>query len=155
MLKILLLLTLQLSFAYGQKTTRLEEVVQKIAKLQKLSPSNFSKKVKSFSKDIEKLLSYRKKVCSGEFSTLVLGDQGSEESSFKKLSKEEIRLCFGQLIDVQKSYITVLYDKRIEYLQFFHHERIKKLQRAKIESIAELTKSNRSLRKTKRKSRRK
>lgn len=109
-------------------------------KLKNLAADNYFQKVDDFRAELEKYFDHKKRVCEGEFSTVILSGNVESKQNKKplKLSKEERKLCFRELKALQVTFINNLYIARKRYLSFLHTKRIEELEKARGESIKSL-----------------
>jgi hypothetical protein len=146
MLKIILTLFISCgAFAQGDVVqSNIFEYTKRVAadleKLKNLEPKNYFQKVDDFRTELEKYFDHKKRVCEGEFSTVILsgGGESSQNKKPVKLSKEERKLCFRELKALQVTFINNMYSARKRYLAFLHAKRIEELEEARENSIKSL-----------------
>ncbi|MEI8347504.1 MAG: hypothetical protein WCG27_08550, partial [Pseudomonadota bacterium] len=92
---------------------------------------------------VEKYIDHKKRVCNGEFSTIILNEAGEEQSTKpeKALSPEERKLCFREMKAMQISYINNMFSARKRYLDFLHALRIEELTKVRDRTIKSLQSS--------------
>ena len=102
-------------------------IKSKIDALSEVKTEDYLSKLVLLKKEILDYIANKKRVCSGEFSTVVLGEleKGGEEK--KLLSKEERLLCYREVQEIEQIYITTLLDGRISYMKMLHAQEIDKL----------------------------
>jgi hypothetical protein len=117
-----------------------KKVAADLEALKKLAPENYFTKVDDFRTDLEKYFDHKKRVCEGEFSTVILsaGSENKQNQKPVKLSKEERKLCFRELKALQVTFINNMYVARKHYLGFLHKKRIEELEKARENSIKSL-----------------
>ena len=110
------------------------KIKEEMKKLRSLEPSDFLQKIDNYRNIVERFIEHKKRVCSGEFSKVVLGEEtvGKER---KKLTKEEKDSCFSELLSLHVTYIDNLFVARSRFLAHQHEIRMKNLDSAKIKSI--------------------
>ena len=111
-----------------------------------LDAKNFPKKIFPLRLKVEKFTSYQKKICQGEFSTIVLNEfstQGDNngKKELKKLDKNERRLCFRELKSIQILFINAVHQARYNYLKIIHQRELEGLNSIKAESLQDLDKT--------------
>ena len=100
-----------------------------IENLKTLPPQDFVATAEKLVPIIEKYIERKKRVCQGEFSTIVLNGQEEENGQVQRLSPEEIRLCYQELKAMEVGYINNLFIARKRYLDYLHVLRIEELTR--------------------------
>ena len=100
-----------------------------IESLKTLAPQDFVATAEKLVPLIEKYIERKKRVCQGEFSTIVLNGQEEENGQVQKLSPEEIKLCYQELKAIEVGYINNLFMARKRYLDYLHVLRIEELTR--------------------------
>lgn len=105
---------------------------------------------------MKKYLEYNKRVCSGEFSSLVLstvlgkGKTGQsklnsseaevgDNVSTGKLTQEEKEACFKNLLEDNKVFVNKVFDKHKEFAKYLYETRLKNIDKARESKIKELT----------------
>ncbi|WP_127718155.1 hypothetical protein [Halobacteriovorax sp. HLS] len=142
-MKILLILLLTVNVSWSQEKSAFEytkEIHNKINELSKVQPTSYQSRVFELKADLEKFFSFKKKVCNGEFSAVILSEEPSVSSS-SKLSKEEKELCFRELKALQTSFINNLFLARKNYLQWGHDKNLKELNEEREKAILSLNES--------------
>ncbi len=138
---LLLLLTIQMSWAQERSAFEYtKEIHVKINELSKVQPTSYQSRVYELKTELGKFFSFKKKVCNGEFSSVILSDSPSVTSS-SKLSKEEKELCFRELKALQTSFINNLFLARKNYLQWGHDRNLKELNDEREKAILSLNES--------------
>ena len=105
------------------------QVRTSIESLKTLAPQDFVATAEKLVPLIEKYIERKKRVCQGEFSTIVLNGQEEENGQVQKLSPEEIKLCYQELKAIEVGYINNLFMARKRYLDYLHVLRIEELTR--------------------------
>jgi hypothetical protein len=99
-----------------------------LVELKSLKPEEFDKKIDDYRNAIEKYIETKKRVCNGEFTTIILSDSAAKpDQEAKKLTKEEKQLCFNELKAIYKTYINHLFLVRTRFIEFLNEKRIKEL----------------------------
>ncbi|WP_034728932.1 hypothetical protein [Bacteriovorax sp. BSW11_IV] len=145
MTKTLLLILLFASSSFSQEkapTTTFEytdQVSRKIDELKELRPEEYIQKVNSYRDVIEKYIDHKKRVCTGEFSTIILSSQGTPvEGSRIHLNNEERELCFRELKALQINFVNNMYVARRKFLDSMHEKRIEELSKAREEALGSI-----------------
>ena len=109
-----------------------------------LDERNFPLKISSLRERVERFLNYQKKICQGEFSTIVLNEFGQEEgegqNELKKLDENERKLCFRELKNIQIMFINATHKARRNYLTSIHQKEMEGLDTLRKESIQSVQK---------------
>ena len=100
-----------------------------IESLKTLAPQDFVATAEKLVPLIEKYIERKKRVCQGEFSTIVLNGQEEENGQVQRLSPEEIKLCYQEMKAMEVGYINNLFTARKRYLDYLHVLRIEELIR--------------------------
>jgi hypothetical protein len=148
------------TISYASTFEYTNKIIKEIGEIKKLTPDLFFKKIDSYRTSLEKYFFQKRKVCNGEFSTMILSEAKVTEradlppSQAQKLSREERQLCFREMKALQIEYINNMFLARKKYLDYLHERRIAELLQARKESIdsVQSTFSNRE-RRTKRRRR--
>ncbi|MCP4912209.1 MAG: hypothetical protein GY909_03740 [Oligoflexia bacterium] len=119
-----------------------KKVKQQLNAIKKLPPENYFKEVDTYRLALEKYMENKKRVCEGEFSTVILendtvNDQSAIDNAKKgnKLSREERKLCFRELKALQVTFINNMFIARKNYLDHLHNKRIDQLKVAREDAI--------------------
>lgn len=113
---------------------------ESLKKLKDVAPENYVIEVDNYRKDLEKYFDQKKRVCEGEFSTVIFDGikDGDEEKKPVKLKPEERKLCFRELKALQLTFINNMFVARKKYLEFLHKERLKDLEVARENAVKSL-----------------
>lgn len=122
---ILLLLTNSL---HAQDVIRFDGL---LAELNKLASSDFVAEIDDIKDRFDSYFRNRSRICQGEFSTLVLGQEESTDKETAKLSRSEIKACLNNLTNERMVYLDALYEKRKKYLLTLHKSQLEQLQKSK------------------------
>jgi hypothetical protein len=145
-----LLLFVGTIFAQAQKSeneTSFEytnRVKRELNELENLKAEDYFQKADTYREIIEKYLDHKRRVCSGEFSTVVISAQNStisNEGVKTSLSRDEKRLCYRELKAIQITFINNMYQARKKYLDYLHETRINELSKAREEAVKSLNAS--------------
>ena len=131
-----------------EKDIRPEKIWQQLQELKSFGHEDYRKKIGEVSKKMDRYLSYQKKICLGEFSTLIFEEKkkGKGQEVMKKLSRQERDLCLRSLIEMQRNYIEISFDKRGEFFEAIHRERMENLRLQKKKALKELRTSKKKKR---------
>lgn len=146
-MKLVLLLTFVLSFSAVAQDSPLEysrKFKQELDQVKDLEPEEFPKKIDTYRESLERYIQHKKRVCNGEFSTIVLGGVSTEAKPRRKknkLSREERTLCFRELKGFQITLVNNIYIARKRFLNFLHEKRLKELDKTRNSTIGRLQKS--------------
>ena len=109
-----------------------------------LESGNFTSKIMNLRQKVEKFLDYQKRICQGEFSTIVLNEFSNtkgDDQEVKKLDKEERKLCFRELKNIQLDFVKVTYEARIKFLKETQKKEMEALMSSKDEAIKNIQKT--------------
>lgn len=119
-----------------------------IQAISEIAPENFPREVRRLRQSVERFFDHKKRVCNGEFSTVILNPVEvtgemvlSEEIVVRKLNAQERRICFREMQEMQRLYINNTFQARKRYLDFIHEERIKELDKARRQALDEIEQS--------------
>lgn len=115
-----------------------KEIHGKLVELKNLKPEEFDKKIDDYRNSIEKYIEKKKRVCNGEFTSIILSDTKTKPETAgisKKLSKVEKQLCFNELKAIYKTYINHLFLVRTRFLEFLNKKRIQELASIRDETL--------------------
>ena len=118
-----------------------DELKKNLLKIKNLKPDEYVTKIDKYRGSIERFVGYKKRVCNGEFSSLVLKGEETLKGQKKRLSKEEKALCLRELKSMQRDFIDNIFQARIKYLDFLHKSQVKELHQAKADLIKSLDKN--------------
>lgn len=124
--------------ASAPKRSQKEEILERIQNLAKAEKADFGKALNEIGEEVSAYARKRKKECSGEYSTFVIGEGGQTEKARNKLSKEEKKLCLLELIGLRKRFVRALYEIREKRLRRQHKEQLEHLEKMREESLKEL-----------------
>mgnify|MGYP003673966395 CR=1 FL=1 len=147
MIKIILFSLLLNPVAWSQAEVEVIEnsesaaILIKIKELESLKPEQFSQSVESLRGLLDRYFDNKKKVCNGEYSTMVLGDVGElgkTDDEGRKLSKDERKVCFREMKSLQVNYINAIYAARKKYVLWLQEKQLDELAKVKDEAIKRL-----------------
>lgn len=124
-----------------------KRIHKQIEEVRSLTADDYASKIDQYREDIENFIEHKKRVCNGEFSTIVLGEkkisEEIEEASKKthKLGQEEKKLCFREMKALQVTFVNNMYLARKNYLEDLHKKRIKELGDARDKALRSLQES--------------
>jgi len=117
-------------------TQRIKVELDNIANIQ---PEKYIAEVDQYRETIEKFIEHKKRVCSGEFSTMILRSMEAETSKERqKLTREERKLCYREIKAFQITFINNMFNARKKYLNYLHTQRLIDLENTKIKVIKSL-----------------
>lgn len=116
-----------------------KKIQKEIEEVKDLTSENFFKKIDKYRINIEKYFEHKKRVCNGEFSTIIIsGESEKAQTKSNKLSSEERKLCFREMKALQTTYINYTFLARKRYLDYLHEKRIAELMEARKDAIDSL-----------------
>lgn len=122
-----------------------KKVHQALKNLKDLPAESYFKEIDNYRAELEKYFDQKKRVCEGEFSTVILTGVPQEENPNTpkpvKLKPEERKLCFRELKALQLTFINNMYQARKRYLEYLHQERLKELDASREQSVKSLQSS--------------
>ncbi len=118
-----------------------KRIHESLEELKTLKPEDYFSNVDNYRIELEKFFDQKKRVCEGEFSTVILSERNSQEKKPVKLKPEERKLCFRELKALQLTFINNLFQARKKYLKFLHEKRIKELETARENAVKSLQRS--------------
>lgn len=135
------------SFVFGQGPTPqpssafeyTQRVRQEIEQLNKLSPENFLIEIDKVRNSMERYFDHKKRVCNGEFSTVILSVAGERSTEANRLTADEKKLCFREMRALQTTYINNMYGARKRYLESLHIKRMEDLEASREKALQELS----------------
>lgn len=113
----------------------------KIRALAEIKPEAFAQNVETIRSELDRYFDNKKRVCNGEYSTMVLGDvgePGKAAEEHRKLTKDERKICFREMKNLQVSYINALYEARRSYTQWLQEQQLQELSKVRDEAIKRL-----------------
>ena len=147
MIKTILTFFLMLPCVNAQTLTSYEytkEIGKELESLKSIKPSEYINQINDHRTKLEKYFEHKKRVCNGEFSTVVLQGAESLDKSKKKgnkLSKEERKLCFREMKAMQMTFLNHMFLARKNYLNYLHNKRLEELSVAREKAIKSLQRS--------------
>lgn len=129
-------LTPEGSLQYAQK------MAQELEQIKNIKPEDYIRDIDQYRSSIDKYVEHKKRVCQGEFSTVILGSEGlSKVTKRKRLAPEERKLCFKEMKTLQIGLVNNMYEARKRYLDYIHELRLKELVMARDKVLSELDKT--------------
>ena len=115
-----------------------------------LPPGEFPQRLPGLRARVDRFIDHQKKVCQGEFSTVVLdgfGEGGGPagESALRKLDGDERKLCFRELQAIQVAFISSVHRARRAYLVHVHERELAGLDALRDEAVKSVQRSFLSL----------
>ena len=118
-----------------------DKVKNNITKIKTLKPENYLSSIDSFRKSIDRFIRYKRRVCNGEFSSLVLENGETVKGEKERLTEEEKVICFRELKSIQEEFIKNMFEARVKFLDHLHEKQILDLKKAKEELLKSLDKT--------------
>ncbi len=138
----LFIFSIQLGFAQVSSTSPFEytqKIRERLSQLEGLTSDQYLLQIEGFRTDMERYFDHKKRVCNGEFSTVILSESGSRTNEQNnRLTADEKKLCFRELKAMQSTYLNNLYTARERYLDELHKNRKADLQKARERALQEL-----------------
>lgn len=119
-------------FEYTQK------IQKQLSDLKDLTPESFMVQVDQYRDNLEQYFEHKKRVCNGEFSTVILSEAGESRQDGKRLTKQERKLCFREMKALQSTYINNMHQARKRYLENLHSKRIQQLEDSREKALNDL-----------------
>lgn len=120
----------------AQSYQELNEILNKI---EKADIELYPQKILEFRKAFDLFIDMKKKVCKGEYSTIIFQDKLPSASEPKKeLSGDEKKNCTKELKLYQRDTILKLYQFRKAYLEYSHKKLMEELDLVKEQSLKNL-----------------
>ena len=142
--------------AFDEEKFGFGKVKENIVKIKTLKPEQYLSSIDSFRKSIDRFVRYKRRVCNGEFSSLVLENDETVKGQKERLTEEEKVICFRELKSIQEEFIKNMFEARVKYLDHLHQKQVLDLRNAKDELLKSLDKTfRRVLLKAKRQRKRK
>ncbi len=154
---VVLVSAMVLSFQFESRLKAQEEgetpfeytkrIHSELKEIKQLKPEEYFQRIDTYRTHLEKYIEHKKRVCEGEFSTIILaGGEKAERlpnprRSSNKLTREERKLCFRELKALQITFINNMFLSRKKYLDYLHQDRIGQLQKARENAIKSLNRS--------------
>lgn len=144
MLKIIFFSLIMSSVVFSAEVD-IKKIKLEISLIKEIGPDTYLEKIKEIRKSIDHYIEYKTRVCKGEFSSVVFAgndnllDEGTETQKIK-LTKDEKKACLRELQFLQldlienifiarKKYLTFLHVNKLNELEKFHKQLVKKLKR--------------------------
>lgn len=142
MARLLLITLLLLNTVYAQTNSADSEAIQtKIKALSEIKPESYAQNVETIRSELDRYFDNKKRVCNGEYSTVVLGDvaeAGRNAEETRKLTKDERKVCFREMKNLQVSYVNALYEARRKYVLWLQEQQLEELGKVRDEAIKRL-----------------
>ena len=123
----------------------IKKIKLEISLIKEIGPDAYLEKIKDIRQSIDQYIEYKTRVCKGEFSAVVFTGNdnlpdGRSETQKIKLTKDEKKACLRELQFLQlelmenifiarKKYLTFLHKSKLDELEIFHKQLVKKLKR--------------------------
>lgn len=120
-----------------------KKIHKSLEDLKNLKPENYFSEVDQYRTDLEKFFEQKKRVCEGEFSTVILNESSASNQKRKpvKLKPKERKLCFRELKALQLTFINNMFQARKNYMLHLSQERMKELELAREKAVKSLQRS--------------
>ncbi len=117
-----------------------QKIQNELEEIKNLSADRYLQEIDHYRVDIDKYIEHKKRVCNGEFTTNVLGDEKADAKNNlkRKLNTAEKKLCFREMKAFQVTMINNVFIARKRFLEYMHEERMKELSLARDKIIEEL-----------------
>lgn len=143
MKRLILFLIATTSFAQVPESTPVseaQEIQTRIRAMESLKPEDYTQNVESLRVELDRYFENKKRVCNGEYSTMVLGDvsESVRTEETRKLSKEERKVCFREMKNLQVSYINAVYEARRKYTLWLQEKQLEELAKVRDEAVKRL-----------------
>ncbi len=139
-LALIFLFNLTVAFAQDAKLAQsYQELNDILSKIEKSEIDQYPQKILEFKKSFDIFIEMKKKVCKGEYSTIIFQDKVPSASEPKKeLSGEEKKNCTKELKLYQRDTILKLYQFRKAFLEHSHKKLMEELDAVKEQSLKNL-----------------
>jgi len=123
--------------------TYTQNISKVVNELKNLPPEHYAREVDSIRSSIDRFIKFKKGVCQGEFSSIIINERDDTRdfvarNSKKKLSREERKLCYRELKSFQVQFIQSMFQARKKYIIYLHNQQLKDLESSKEEAIQRL-----------------
>lgn len=140
-------LFLLFSFNLWAQEVSQDEIMQKLSELKTVSVEEYVEKMREISEISADYIRTKEQECSGEFSSIVLDENGEEKRVKKKLSKKEKHLCLYLLIDFRIKFTKISFEIRKNHLKRMHTLQIEELSKLEQKQVSELEKLSKKYKK--------
>lgn len=125
---------------------RPEQIAMDIKLIKKIVPEEYLQKIEEVRSRIIKYIDHKKRVCRGEFSTVILSNKNildGSEAGIKResLTENERKLCFRELKSLQIELIENMFIVRKKYLSFLHLQQLEELDSYRKKAIEKISRS--------------
>ena len=126
--------------------TSLNEVREELQSVRTLTdPKQINSRLIELSDKLNEYSLIRKKQCEGEYSSLVINENGEEEFKKNKLGKKEKKICLLELVEFKKEVLSLIFEKKKGMILGLHKLQLNELQKAKEDSLKLLNKKIKEL----------
>ena len=130
---VLLWFTIAAFAEQNDSSGRSNKIKEMMDKLRTLPAEKYVDDIHEIRDEMEKIMDYKRRVCHGEFSNIIL-----EGLEVKSLPEKERKLCLAKLMKLKATYIDNLFVARIRFLNHQHKNRIKELNISRQKSIEQI-----------------
>jgi len=129
-----------IDFSRADSSVAIRKLMNEIPQME---PMLYPDKIASFRETFENYFEYKKEVCNGAFTTMIVDEKEGvkQNKSLDKLSKEEKSLCVKDLKELHVGFINNMFIWRKKYLDYVHEQRLNELNTIKQNSINEIQRS--------------
>ena len=129
-----------IDFSRADSSVAIRKLMNEIPQME---PVYYPDKIASFRETFENYFEYKKEVCNGAFTTMIVDEKEGvkQTKSLDKLSREEKNLCVKDLKELHVSFINNMFIWRKKYLDYVYEQRLKELSIIKQNSIDEIQRS--------------
>lgn len=136
-MKLIMITTIFLSLSNLIKAQEPIKFENLLSKLNSIEVEKFTDAIVDIKKNFDSYFDNKSRICQGEFSTMVLGEEPREEVEPAKLSREEIKACLNNLMNERMVYIDSIYELRRKYLIYLHALQLEQLKKSKEDEVAQ------------------
>lgn len=138
---LFLIIFVSINFVSAQDTPeqyRSDKVVfEKITSLNIAELDDFPVKLKEVFEESHRYVEEMKKICTGVYSTVVVGEDGSTTKS-NKLTPQETEVCYRDLKSYQIKFVESIFDAKKMFLKKLNNISLVKLEEAKQVAVSRI-----------------
>lgn len=113
-------------------------LIESLTNLNKLSIEKYPTELDSIYEKAKNYISFKEKQCRGEFSSLVIDENGREILKKIRLNKKEKKVCLLTLIKFRILVTKSLFEYRQKYLIYTHKKQVVQLEQLKEKRLLKL-----------------
>ncbi len=110
----------------------------KSSKVDKENLDKYVDDIEIFRNKSSKYTELKNRECKGEFSSIVINEDGVQKLKKKELTNEEKEACYQQLKNFHMTFTNLVFKLRKEYLGQIHKSQIESLETTRLNAIAKL-----------------